>query len=71
LGSGVVCVSRESVFRGSRVCAGVFGRNLASVVVKMFSHLNYLKKRVYTFCTFDAICKVDASIICICVRHKM
>jgi hypothetical protein len=30
-----------------RVCGGAFGRNLASVVVKMFSHLIYFLKKFY------------------------
>jgi hypothetical protein len=31
--------------------------NLASVAVKMFSHLIYWKKKFYKFCTFNAIAK--------------
>jgi hypothetical protein len=44
VGSGGVCVWRESGVRG-RFCVGEFGRNLASVAVKMFSHLIYFTKK--------------------------
>jgi hypothetical protein len=54
----------------SQAVGFVFGKNLASVAVKMFSHLIYLKKKSYTFCTFNAICKDDAEISCITVQHK-
>jgi hypothetical protein len=42
----------ESAFGGSlesggRFCVGAFGRNLASVAVKIFSHLIYLIKKFY------------------------
>jgi hypothetical protein len=65
----------ESAFGGSlesggRFCVGAFGRNLASVAVKMFSHLIYFKKEFYKFCTFNAICKYDAAVNCITVQHK-
>jgi hypothetical protein len=33
-----------SLESGGRFCVGAFGRNLASVAMKMLSHLIYLKK---------------------------
>jgi hypothetical protein len=33
----------------------LFGRNLASVAVKMFPHLIYFVKKFYKFCNFGAI----------------
>jgi hypothetical protein len=65
----------ESAFGGSlesggRFCVGAFGRNLASVAVKMFSHSIYFIKKFYKFCTFSAICKDNAAINCITVQHK-
>jgi hypothetical protein len=54
---------------GCRFYVGAFGRNLASVAVKMFSHLIYFIKKFYRFFTFDAICKDNAAINCI-VQHK-
>jgi hypothetical protein len=49
-----------SLESGGRFCVGAFGRNLASVAVKMFAHLIYLKINFYKFCTFNAICKANA-----------
>jgi hypothetical protein len=46
-----------------------FGRNLASVAVKMFSHVTNFIKKFYK-CTFSAICKDNAAINCITVEHK-
>jgi hypothetical protein len=60
----------ESAFDGSQVVGFVFGRNLASVVVKMLSHLIYLVKKFYKFCTFYVIYKYNAAINCITVQHK-
>jgi hypothetical protein len=34
---------------GGRFCVGAFGRNLASVAVKMFSHLIYLRRNFINF----------------------
>jgi hypothetical protein len=49
-------------------CVGAFGRNLASVAVKMFSHLIYFIKIFYKRCSSSAICKDDAAAInCITV----
>jgi hypothetical protein len=54
---------------GGRFCVGVFGRNLASVAVKMFSHLIYFFQTFYKFCTFNVICKDNAAMNCITVQH--
>jgi hypothetical protein len=74
VGSGGVCVWREyrvwSQESGSPFCVGAFGRNLASVAVKMFSHLIYFIKTFYNFCAFSVICKDNAAISCITVQHK-
>jgi hypothetical protein len=59
-----------SLQSGGRFCVGAFGRNLASVAVKMFSHLIYFTKQFYKFCTFNAICKDNAALNCITVQHK-
>jgi tRNA G26 N,N-dimethylase Trm1 len=53
---------------GGRFFVGAIGRNLASVAVKMFSHLIYLRKTFYKR-TFNAICKDNAAINCITVQH--
>jgi hypothetical protein len=55
----------ESAFGGSlescgRFCVGAFGRNLASVDLKMFSHFIYFVKKFYNFCASSAICKDNA-----------
>jgi hypothetical protein len=55
---------------GGRFCVGKFGRNQASVAVKMFSHLIYFMKNFYKFRTFDAICKDNTAINCIAIQHK-
>jgi hypothetical protein len=62
----------ESAFGGSlessgRFCVGAFGLNLASVAVKMFSHLI---KEFYQFCTFNAIFKDNPAINRITVQHN-
>jgi hypothetical protein len=56
--------------RLSRFCVGAFGRDVALVAVKMFSHLIDFVKKFCKCCAFDAICKVDAAINCITVQHK-
>jgi hypothetical protein len=53
-----------------RFCVDAFGRNLASVAVKMFSNLIYCIKKCYTFCTFNDICKYNAAVDFIVARHK-
>jgi hypothetical protein len=40
----------ESLESGGRFCVGAFDRNLASVALKMFSHLIYFIKKLYKFC---------------------
>jgi hypothetical protein len=60
----------RSIESGGRFCVGAFGRNLASVAVKMFSHLIYLIKKFEKFCTFNAICEDNAAINCNTVQNK-
>jgi hypothetical protein len=55
---------------GGQLCFGASGRNLATVAVKKFSHLIYLKKKFYKCCTFSAICKDNDAINCITVQNK-
>jgi hypothetical protein len=55
---------------GGRFCVGAFRRNLASVAVKMFSHLIYFKKKFYKLCTSDVVYKDNAAINCTTVQHK-
>jgi hypothetical protein len=52
------------------VSASVFGRNLAPIVVKMFSHLIQLKEKFYKRCTFNMICTDNTPINCITVGTK-
>jgi hypothetical protein len=59
-----------SLDSGVRFCVGAFGRNLASLAVKFFSHLIYFVKNFYEFCAFSAICKDNVAINCITVQHK-
>jgi hypothetical protein len=44
-----------SLKSGGRFCVGAFGSNLASIAVKMFSHLIYFIKTFYKFSSFNAI----------------
>jgi hypothetical protein len=60
VGYGRVHIWRESRVR-QWVCVCAFGRNQASVAVKMFSHLMYFIKKFYR-CTFNVICKDNAAI---------
>jgi hypothetical protein len=65
----------ESAFGGSldsggRFCVGAFGRNTASVAVKMFSQLIYFIKQFYNCCTLNAICKDNAEINCVTFQRK-
>jgi hypothetical protein len=55
---------------GGRFCVVAFDRNLASVAVKIFSHLIYFIKKLYKCCTFNAVCKDNAAINCIIFQHK-
>jgi hypothetical protein len=59
-----------SLESGGRFFVGAFGRNLALVAVKMFSHLIYFINKFYKFCTFNAIYEDDAEINCITLQHK-
>jgi hypothetical protein len=60
----------RSLESGVRFCVGAFGRNLATVAVKMFPHLICIIKKFYKLCTFDAICKDNAAMNCITVQHR-
>jgi hypothetical protein len=66
----VESASGESLKSDHRFCVGVFGRNLALVVMKMFSHFTYFINAFYKFCTFNVIWKDNAAINCITVEHK-
>jgi hypothetical protein len=63
----------RSLESGGQFCVGAFGKNLASVAVKMFSYLIYFTKKFYKFCSFNAICKDNAAISCIrlCSSQKV
>jgi hypothetical protein len=39
--------------------ADLFARNLASVALKIFSHLIYFIKKCYKFCTFNALLSLN------------
>jgi hypothetical protein len=57
------CGSLES---GGRFCVGAFGKNLASVAVKMFLHLIYLSRKF-----FNCVLSMRlAALHCITVQHK-
>jgi hypothetical protein len=49
---------------------GAFGRNLVSVVVKIFSHSISFIMKFYKCCTFNMIFRDNAAINCITVQHK-
>jgi hypothetical protein len=70
VGSGGVSAFGGSLESGGRFCAGASGRNLASVAVKMFSHLIYYFTKSCKCCTLNAICKDNVAINCITVQHK-
>jgi hypothetical protein len=55
---------------GGRFCVGAFGRNLASVAVKIFSHSVYFIQKLYKFCTFNASCNDNAAINCTTFQHR-
>jgi hypothetical protein len=61
--------SAWSVESGGRCFVSTFGRNMVLVAVNKLSHLFY-HFFLYKFCTFKAICKYNATIDCITVRHK-
>jgi hypothetical protein len=61
----------ESAFGGSlesggRFCVDAFGRNLASVAVKMFSHLIKFLRNLTNF-----VLSIRVAINCITVQHKI
>jgi hypothetical protein len=43
---------------------------VASVAVKMFSHLIYFITKFYECCAFNAICKDNAAVHCITVQQQ-
>lgn len=47
-----------------RLCVGAFDINLASAIMKMFSHLIHVIKYLYKLCrpTFNEICKDNIAI---------
>lgn len=59
-----------SLESGGRLYDCAFGRNMASVSVKMFSYLVYFIKKFYEFVVFNNICKVNVVINYITVQHK-
>jgi hypothetical protein len=61
--------SGGSLVSGGRFCVGAFGRNLASVALKI-SHLIYFKIHFFKSCTFNKIYKGNAAINCVAVQHK-
>jgi hypothetical protein len=69
LGSGGVCAWRESGVRRSGLCLCVWQESGFSRL-KMCSHLIYFINKFYKCCTFNAICKDNATINCITVQHK-
>jgi hypothetical protein len=65
VGSGGVCVWQES---GGRFCVGAFGRNLASVAVKMFSNL--ICTGMLQILYFQSIFKDNAAPNCITLQQQ-
>jgi hypothetical protein len=60
-----VCGGGGVTESGGRFCVGAFGRDLVSVVLRMYSHLMYFMKKFYKSCTFNSICKDNTAINCI------
>jgi hypothetical protein len=54
-----------SLQSGGRFRVGAFGRNLASVAMKMFSRVIRFVNRFYEFCIFNAVLKYSAAINCV------
>jgi hypothetical protein len=59
-----------SLESGGRFFVGAFDRNLASVAMKIFSHLIHFVKKCYKCCTVNAICEENAEINYVAVQHK-
>jgi hypothetical protein len=59
-----------SLESGGQFCVGAFGMNLASVNMKMFSHLIYFINKFDKFCASNVICRNNVAINCINVQHK-
>jgi hypothetical protein len=64
MGSGRICVWRESGLVLVRLQESSFSRR-----EDVFT-FDLVYKETYKFCTFNAICKDNAAINCITVRHK-
>jgi hypothetical protein len=52
----------RSLESDGRLCVGAFDINLASAIMKMFSHLIHFIKHLYKLCTFNEICKDNIAI---------
>jgi hypothetical protein len=75
LGSDRVCISREiGVWSQAVGLVSSFGRNPASVAVKVFSHLIYIIKSLYKCCTVSVSYKnsvaINCSLLLCTVQHK-
>jgi hypothetical protein len=69
VGSGGVCVWRESGVRRSVLCWCVWQESGFSRREDV-STINLLYKEIYKLCTFSAVCKNNAAINCITVQHE-
>jgi hypothetical protein len=56
---------------GSRFCVVAFGRNMASVAVKFFSHMIYFIKVFYKCYTLSAIREDNAAVNYVTVEHRV
>jgi hypothetical protein len=59
-----------SVVKYAGVCVGAFGRNLASVAVKMWKHLIYFTKGPYKSCALNTIYNDNAELNSINFQRK-
>jgi hypothetical protein len=57
------------VVSGDWFCVNAFGRNLASVAMKMFPHKIYFMKKS-ELCTFNMICKDIAAVNCVTNQYN-
>jgi hypothetical protein len=73
VGSGGVCVWRESGARWSVLCLYVWQESGFSRREDVFTFnlpFFFLFQKFNEFCTFNAICKDNAAINCVSVEHK-
>jgi hypothetical protein len=49
-------------------CIGAFGRNMASVALKLFTRLIYVISKCYRY-TLNALCKVKAAVNCMTLQQ--